>query len=106
MPIDYLLTRAIRRGRLILSTDRLTGREGKAVKVINQAKVSRQLLADVKSIAGGMYQMNARYATVYAFNAKTDGKSISTGEFMGNGESLAEYDYSLSLTTGILQRNS
>jgi len=62
-------------------------------------RVQREAL----NIAGVLFSMNSPGASRYEFDH--DGKTITYGEFMYASEG-AEYDWSLSLASGMFSRNN
>lgn len=52
-------------------------------------------LSDIKNarnVASGLYRFNAKTSIGYAFNKKSNGKSVAVGEFVLQGESIANFD--------------
>ncbi len=76
------------------------------MRIKNQAKVSRQLIRDIKATIGSIYSMNAPYATGYLFHESADGKSIGIGMFCDRGDNKEEWTYYLDYATGVLAKVS
>jgi len=76
------------------------------MKIINQARVPRRLLNDVKSVIGSMYSMNAPYAIGYVFNPMEDMQSIARGMFFDRGDNKLDWEYYLDYETGILSKTA
>jgi len=50
--------------------------------------LSKSVIVDAMSVAGGLYSMNAKYAYGYGFNAAKDGKSVCYGMFINKEDEL------------------
>jgi hypothetical protein len=74
------------------------------MRIKNQAKVSRQLINDIKSVCGSIYTLNAPNAIGYAFHERADGKAIAVGMFINNSDNIKNWTYFLEYKTSILSK--
>ena len=77
----------------------------KKTEIQNIAGISNEALKDVRSIVGGLYSLNARYAIGYGFDLNAQGNEILVGMFIDSPTEIPEYAYYLEFKTGILTRN-
>ena len=72
--------------------------------IINDAKLGASILQDIKSVIGGLYHMNAKYAIGYGFNKAKSGKEIAVGMFIDYKREIGQWEYYLDFKTGILSK--
>ena len=63
------------------------------MKQVSTNEVSTRALKDALSVCGGLYSMNASYASLYVFNC--DAVQVTSGMFAGAGEDISNYDYAI-----------
>ena len=63
------------------------------MKQVSTKEVSAQALKDALSVCGGLYSMNAPYASLYVFNC--DAVQVTSGMFASCDDDLSNYTYAI-----------
>ena len=63
------------------------------MKTVSYKEVSTRALKDALSVCGGLYSMNATYATLYVFNCNK--REVTSGMFASLDEDISNYEYAL-----------
>ena len=63
------------------------------MKQVSSNEVSTRALKDALSICGGLYSMNATYATLYVFNCND--REVTSGMFASRDEDISGYTYAI-----------
>ena len=63
------------------------------MKTVSTSEVSTRALEDALSVCGGLYSMNATYATLYVFNC--DAVQVTSGMFASRDEDISNYTYAI-----------
>ena len=63
------------------------------MKTVSYKEVSTRALKDALSVCGGLYSMNASYATLYVFNCNE--REVTSGMFASRDEDISNYTYAI-----------